>query len=237
MLAIRFALVRPAGDGGAPPAAAGLRLGPARSSRRAAELALRAGSDDEVGVAFEPPPFDRDDVDVEFIGHPLSRLLSVLCGGLWLRLLRLLGLRWRRLRLLGLRLFALRLVGLRLFALRRLGLWLLALRLAILRLLGFLLRLFPPAAFTFRRLHGLVDRPDHVEGLFGEIVVLAVEDFTETADRLLQGHVFPGTVGEHLGDEERLREEPFDLAGAGYQQLVILRQLVHPEDGDDVLQF
>src|SRR5256885_11290616 len=47
-----------------------------RSPRQDAELALRAGSDDEVGVAFEPPPFDRDDVDVEFIGHPLSRLLS-----------------------------------------------------------------------------------------------------------------------------------------------------------------
>src|SRR5256886_2312985 len=163
------------------------------------ELALRAGSDHEVGVAFEPPPFDRDDVDVKLIGHPLSRLLAVLCGGLRLRLLRLLGLRWRRLRL----------VGLRLFALRRLGLWLLALRLAILRLLGFWLRLFPPPAFTFRRLHDLVDRPDHVEGLFGEIVVLAVEDFTETADRLLQGHVFPGTVREHVGGDERLRGEPF----------------------------
>src|SRR2546430_9213613 len=85
------------------------------------ELALRAGSDHEVGVAFEPPPFDRDDVDVKLIGHPLARLLAVLCGGLRLRLLRLLRLRLRPLRL----------VRLRLFAPPLLGLWLPALPLAI----------------------------------------------------------------------------------------------------------
>src|SRR5256885_9574642 len=130
-----------------------------RSPRQDAGLALRAGSDHEVGVAFEPPPFDRDDVDVKLIGHPLSRLLAVLCGGLRLRLLRLLGLRRRGLRLVGPRLFALRLLGLWLVALR-----LLALRLARLRLLGFWLRLFPPAAFPFRPLHRLVHRPDHVRG-------------------------------------------------------------------------
>src|SRR5205823_14074163 len=113
------------------------------------------------------------------------------------------GLRFRLLRLVALRLLALRLVALRLLALRLLALWL-----AILRLLRLWLRLFAAAAFTFRRLHGLVDGADHVEGLFGEIVVLAVEDFTATADRFLQGHVFPGTVGEHFGDEERLREAP-----------------------------
>src|SRR5207245_2476527 len=38
-------------------------------------------------------------------------------------------------------------------------------------------------------------------------------------------------------DEERLREEALDLAGAGYGRLVLLRELVHAEDGDDVLQL
>src|SRR5439155_25618561 len=118
----------------------------------------------------------------KLIGHALFGPLAFLCGGLRFRLLRL--------------------VALRLLSLRLVALWL-----AILRLLRLWLRVLLAAAFTFRRLNGLVDRAHHVEGLLGEVVVLAVEDFTEAADRFLQGHVFPGPVGEHLGNEERLREE------------------------------
>src|SRR5437773_8792854 len=127
--------------------------------RQDAELALRPGGDHEIGIAFEPTPFDGDDVDVKLIGHALFGRLAFLCGGLRFRLLRL--------------------VALRLLSLR-----LLALRLAILRLLRLWLRVLLAAAFTFRRLDSFVDGAHHVEGLFGEIVVLAVEDFTEAADRL-----------------------------------------------------
>src|SRR5581483_10912824 len=35
----------------------------------------------------------------------------------------------------------------------------------------------------------LLDRPDHVERLLGKIVVLAVEDLAEAADRVLELHV------------------------------------------------
>ena len=42
--------------------------------------------------------------------------------------------------------------------------------------------------------------------------------------------------GERLADEERLREELLDLAGARHGQLVVVGELVHAEDGDDVLQ-
>ena len=38
------------------------------------------------------------------------------------------------------------------------------------------------------------------------------------------------------GDEEGLREEALDLAGARDDELVVLAELVHAEDGDDVLQ-
>ena len=38
------------------------------------------------------------------------------------------------------------------------------------------------------------------------------------------------------GDVEGLRQEALDLAGAGDGELVVLGELVHAEDGDDVLQ-
>ena len=47
----------------------------------------------------------------------------------------------------------------------------------------------------------------------------------------------PGQAGEHLADEERLAQEPLDLAGAGHDDLVLLGQLVETEDGDDVLEL
>lgn len=39
-----------------------------------------------------------------------------------------------------------------------------------------------------------------------------------------------------MGDLEGLGEEALDLAGAGDGHLVLLRQLVHTQDGDDVLE-
>ena len=46
----------------------------------------------------------------------------------------------------------------------------------------------------------------------------------------------PGRAGELLGDEVRLREEPLHLAGARDDELVLVGELVHAEDRDDVLQ-
>ena len=46
----------------------------------------------------------------------------------------------------------------------------------------------------------------------------------------------PGRARELLGDEVRLREEALDAARAGDDDLVLVRQLVHAEDRDDVLQ-
>src|SRR5205085_5322630 len=108
------------------------------------------------------------------------------------------------------RLLALRLVGLRLLAFRWFRLW-----------LGFL-----GAAFAFRGLHRLIDRSHHIERLLRQVVMLAVENLAEAANRFLEGNVLARTVGEDLGDEERLREEPLDLPGARDQQLVVLRELI-----------
>src|SRR6516164_8753746 len=38
-------------------------------------------------------------------------------------------------------------------------------------------------------LDGALDRPDHVEGLLGQVVVLALDDLLEAADRVLEPDV------------------------------------------------
>src|SRR5690606_26735511 len=88
-----------------------------------------------------------------------------------------------------------------------------------------------------RLLHRLVDGADHVERLRRQVVVVAADDALEAADGLLERDVLARRAGEHLGDVERLREEALDLARAGHGQLVVLRQLVHAQDRDDVLEL
>ena len=82
-----------------------------------------------------------------------------------------------------------------------------------------------------------VDRALQEEGALGHLVVLAVDDLVEAADRLGDRHVRAGGAGELLGDEERLREEALDLARALDGELVLVGELVDAEDRDDVLQL
>src|SRR5437763_1108236 len=103
-------------------------------------------------------------------------------------------------------------------------------------LLGLFGLLLSAAADALRLLDRLLDRPDHVEGLLGQVVVLAVEDLREALDLVLELHVLAGRAGELLGDEVRLREEALDLPGPRHHQPVLVRELVDPEDGDDVLE-
>jgi hypothetical protein len=58
----------------------------------------------------------------------------------------------------------------------------------------------------------------------------------ERVDGVLEAGVDAGEAGEDLGDVERLAEEALDLPGAGHDELVLFGELVHAEDGDDVLQ-
>ena len=57
------------------------------------------------------------------------------------------------------------------------------------------------------------------------------------ADGLLERDVLAGRAREDFGDEERLREEALDLAGARDRELVFVGEFFHAEDGDDVLQI
>src|SRR5436190_11649513 len=94
-----------------------------------------------------------------------------------------------------------------------------------------------PLLERLRLLERFLDRADHVERLLGQCVALAVDDHLEALDGVLERHVLAWRAGEVLRDGERLREEALDLARARHRELVLGRELVHAEDGDDVAQL
>src|SRR5438067_10590583 len=105
-------------------------------------------------------------------------------------------------------------------------------------------RLHPSSFLLFSRLGGhafgllarLFDCADHVEGLFGQVVVLAVNDLLEAAYGVGDLDELAFEARELLRDEEGLREEALNLARARDYELVLFRKLVEAEDGDNVLE-
>src|SRR5271156_6753084 len=97
-----------------------------------------------------------------------------------------------------------------------------------------------PELLAARQAFGLFARvfnsADEVEGLLGQVVAFAVEDFGEAAHGVLALDVLAGLVGERLRDEHRLRQEALDAARARDGDLVVGGQFFHPKDRDDVLQ-
>ena len=75
----------------------------------------------------------------------------------------------------------------------------------------------PPAALRLGE-HRL-DAADVEERLLGHVVELAVDEQLETLDRLVDRHEDARQTGEDLGHEERLGQEPLDLAGPGDRDL------------------
>ena len=53
----------------------------------------------------------------------------------------------------------------------------------------------------------------------------------------LSGTYLPSHAGKLLRNVERLGQEALHLSGAADGQLVLLGQLVHAHDGDDILQL
>src|SRR4030095_6586660 len=82
----------------------------------------------------------------------------------------------------------------------------------------------------------LLDAALHVKVVFRDIVVLAVEDLLERAHRVPDRHLPSFASREHLRRAERLAEETLNLARTEDGLFVFWRQLVHPEDRDDVLE-
>ena len=65
---------------------------------------------------------------------------------------------------------------------------------------------------------------------------LTVADGGESLDGVLQRDESSGGSGEDLGNLEGLRQEPLNLTSSSYGQFVLLRQLVHTQDSDDILE-
>src|SRR5580692_4722967 len=76
------------------------------------------------------------------------------------------------------------------------------------------------AMALYRLLHllgggeNVFDSALQVEGLLGNVVVLAFDDLLEASDRVRDLDVGAGDAGEDLGYVEGLRQEALDLAGA-----------------------
>src|ERR1035441_6037713 len=86
----------------------------------------------------------------------------------------------------------------------------------------------------FRRLlDRFLDGSLHIERLFGQVVVLAFDNFAEALDGIGQGDVLTLVAGKLLGDVEGLGEELLDFAGAGGDELVIVGVHVACVDGGD----
>jgi peptide chain release factor 1 len=66
--------------------------------------------------------------------------------------------------------------------------------------------------------------------------VLTVENLLETADNLGKSDEATLHTGENFGDLERLRQETLQLTGAEDDQTIILRQLIHTKNGNDILE-
>ncbi len=81
-----------------------------------------------------------------------------------------------------------------------------------------------------------VDIADKIEGLFGDIIVLAFADLTEATDGVFEFDELPGDVGELLGNEEGLGEEALDTTSASDGEFVVFAEFVHAEDGDNILE-
>ena len=82
----------------------------------------------------------------------------------------------------------------------------------------------------------LLDVTRHIERRLGQTVELAGQDLLETLDGVLKLHETTTTASEHLSDVERLGHETLGLAGTGHGQLVVLGQLIHTKNGNDILE-
>ena len=82
----------------------------------------------------------------------------------------------------------------------------------------------------------LLDPALHVEVPLGHASCLPSRISLKPRTVSATAHLPAFAAGEHLRRAERLAEEALDLARAVHRELVVGRQLVHAEDGDDVLQ-
>src|SRR5687768_9990452 len=89
----------------------------------------------------------------------------------------------------------------------------------------------------FGVLDDVVRAAAHEERLLGILIELALREPLERRDRLLELHVLPFHARELLGHGKWLGHEALDAACTTHHPLVVLGQLVHAENRDDVLEL
>lgn len=82
----------------------------------------------------------------------------------------------------------------------------------------------------------VLNRGSIAECLLGQVIGLAVDNLGEGADGILDTDVDAGVASELLGNVEGLREELLNLTGTVDRKALLLGQLVHTQNGDDVLK-
>src|SRR5579875_3887351 len=72
---------------------------------------------------------------------------------------------------------------------------------------------------------------------FWNVIVLAFENFLKAANGVLNWYIFTRDTGKLFTNEEWLGQEVLNLTSTSNCQLVIVAQLVHTQNCDDILQF
>ena len=62
--------------------------------------------------------------------------------------------------------------------------------------------------------NGFFNRTDHIEGLFGQVVVLAIENFAEATNGVFHVNVTTLQTGKLFRNEERLAQETLNTTSA-----------------------
>merc|ERR1719471_2135496 len=80
----------------------------------------------------------------------------------------------------------------------------------------------------------LVSAADHIKRQLGRVIVLAVHNIAEALNRIRQRHKRAGQTRKHLGDLEGLRCEALHLPRQEHNGLILLGQLVHAQNGNNI---
>src|SRR5215469_17295803 len=87
------------------------------------------------------------------------------------------------------------------------------------------------------RLTDFLNSAFHIKVPLRNVVVLAIENLLETADRIRDGNLLAFVSGEYLGDAEGLAQEALNFAGSDDSELILRREFIHAKNRDDILQI
>uniref|UniRef100_A0A1B0CLT7 Uncharacterized protein n=1 Tax=Lutzomyia longipalpis TaxID=7200 RepID=A0A1B0CLT7_LUTLO len=89
---------------------------------------------------------------------------------------------------------------------------------------------------TFCLGYHLLNGANHVECNLGQMIVFTNKDLAEALDGFLEGYQFSGMPSEDFGHLEWLGQETLDFPGTCHRELILLRQFIHTQDGNNILK-